>query len=402
MSVEQFTSIFAAPNYPYMKKLTSIIFSCFALGILHAQPQVLRTDQPVVKDQSVTFLLEAPHAKEVKVTGDFLKGKDLFGLGGELVMERDEGGRWSVTAKNLAPEFYYYYFLVDGVKTLDPWNISVVHNYKEHLNTFIIEGEESRPYTVADKHKGSLSQIWYPSSVIGCERRANVYLPYGYSSDQSYPVLYLQHGGGDDEETWVDMGRACQILDHLIDDGKAVPMIVVMPNSWDNQTASLNVVSPLTETPTIHLPEARNSEAFRSGGKWVDDLTNCLIPFIDAHYNVKPGKENRALAGLSMGGLYTLYAAQYHADLFSWWGVMGMGIEKNSDAQKILPPLQDSSYRLLWIGCGNSDMAIGNAKRLMKALDKREMPYVYYDSQDGHNWRSWRRDLLQFAPLLFK
>lgn len=385
-----------------MKK-TALILALTALPLLaEAQPPVLRTDQPAIKGNSVTFLLEAPNAKQVKVSGDFIEGKDMFGLGGQLNLVKDDKGTWTVTVDNLAPEFYYYYFLVDGVKTLDPWNIYVVHNYKEHLNTFIVEGEASRAYTVAKEHKGSLSQIWYPSSVIGCERRANVYLPYGYTTKKKYPVLYLQHGGGDDEETWVDMGRACQILDHLIAEGKVTPMIVVMPNSWDNQEASMNVVAPLTDTPTIHLPESRNSDAFRSGGKWVDDLVTCLIPYVDSHYSVAPGRKNRAIAGLSMGGLYTLYAAEHHAKLFSWWGVLGMGIENPADVDRILDPLKDAGYSLMWIGCGEKDMALRNAKNLMKGLESKGMPYIYYDSKDGHNWRSWRRDLLQFAPQLFK
>ena len=359
-----------------MKK-TALILALTALPLLaEAQPPVLRTDQPAIKGNSVTFLLEAPNAKQVKVSGDFIEGKDMFGLGGQLNLVKDDKGTWTVTVDNLAPEFYYYYFLVDGVKTLDPWNIYVVHNYKEHLNTFIVEGEASRAYTVAKEHKGSLSQIWYPSSVIGCERRANVYLPYGYTTKKKYPVLYLQHGGGDDEETWVDMGRACQILDHLIAEGKVTPMIVVMPNSWDNQEASMNVVAPLTDTPTIHLPESRNSDAFRSGGKWVDDLVGCLMPYIDAHYSVAPGRENRAIAGLSMGGLYTLFTAEHHAGLFSWWGVLGMGIENPADVDRILDPLKENGYSLMWIGCGANDMALRNAKNLMEGLERKGMPYI--------------------------
>ncbi len=367
-----------------------------------SMPAIQRVDLPVVNGTSVTFSLRAPSAAEVLVSGDFIPGTDGFGLGGELPLEKGPDGTWTLTVNNLAPEFYFYYYLVDGVRTLDPGNIAVVHNFREYLNTFMIPGEDSRLYELAPEKKGTLAQVWYPSSVIGCERRAQVYLPYGYDGSARYPVLYLQHGGGDDEEDWPQMGRACQILDNLIAQGKVVPMIVVMPNSWDNQIASMNIAQPLSDIPTIFSPEARSSDAFRSGGKWVDDLVGCLIPYMDSHFSTIPDRHHRALAGLSMGGLYTLYAAQHHADLFSWWGVLGMGIENPADVDMILDPVKEAGYSLMWIGAGKSDMAYRNAEILMEGMDRKEMPYTYYDPQDGHNWRSWRRDLRELLPLLFR
>ena len=134
----------------------------------------------------------------------------------------------------------------------------------------------------------------------------------------------------------------------------------------------------------------------------MDDLVTCLIPYIDGKYSTFTDADHRALAGLSMGGLYTLYAAQHHPELFHWYGVLGMGIENPDDCERILSPIRQEGYKLMWIGAGESDMALKNAKVLMKGLDERDMPYIYYDSKDGHNWRSWRRDLLQFAPRLFK
>ncbi len=378
---------------------TVLLGLCLPAGAQWVAPTY---DQPHVNGTSVTFSLNAPEAKTVQVTGDFITGADMFGLGGRADMHKGEDGTWTYTAENLAPEFYYYYFLVDGVRTLDPLNLTVVHNYQEHLNTFMIRGEESRYYEIAPSHKGTLVQDWYYSSVIGVERRVHIYLPYGYDCRKKYDVLYLQHGGGDDEETWITMGRACQILDNMIAEGSVRPMIVVMPNSWDNQIASQNIAEPLFKQPTIHRPEARQTDAFRSGGKWSDDLVQCLIPFIDSKYKVKKGADHRALAGLSMGGLYTLYTAQHHPELFRWYGILGMGIEEEKDVDAILDPIRKEGYRLMWIGAGEKDMALKNAKVLMKGLESKGMPYEYYNSQDGHNWRSWRRDFVQFAPKLFK
>lgn len=386
-----------------MKRLTTFIIAFIACAVMaDAQWVAPKYDQPVVDGNTVTFKLNAPDAKEVLITGDFIKGKDQFGLGGRELMTKDDKGNWTYTVSGLEPEFYFYYFIVDGVRTLDPFNVMVVHNYQEHVSTFMISGEESRYYEIAPSKKGSLTQAWYHSDVIGCERRVNIYLPYGYDGKTDYDVLYLQHGGGDDEETWVTMGRACQILDNLIAEGKAKPMIVVLPNCWDNQIAAQNIAEPLFPDPTIHRPESRKTDAFRSGGKWVDDLVNCLIPFIDENYCTKKGADHRAIAGLSMGGLYTLYAGQHHPELFHWYGVLGMGIENEMDCEKILTPIKEEGYKLMWLGTGSSDMALKNAKVLMKGLEERSMPYEYYDSQDGHNWRSWRKDLVQFALKLFR
>ncbi len=355
---------------------------------------------PEIIGNSATFILKAPKAKQVKIYGDFLPGVNEYGLGGNAEMTKNKDGIWEYTTDNLSSEFYFYYYDLDGVKITDPLNFMTIRNYSEYLSSFIIKGEESKYYEVAKEKKGSMSQGWYYSSVFEAERRMNVYLPYGYSSDKKYPALYLQHGGGDDEETWGAMGRVSQIMDNLIAEGKAEPMIVIIPNTLDNQLASQNVMNVIG-APTIFTID-HNDERFRQGGKYVDDFIQCIIPYAESHYSIKPGRENKAISGLSMGGIYSLYTIEKYPEMFSYIGIMGMGYEENTDADIALKPIKNEGYKLFWIGCGKSDIAYGNAVRLMDGLKRNKMDYTYFDSRDGHNWRSWRRDLVALAQLLFK
>ena len=162
---------------------------------------------PLVEGSSVTFQLKADAASEVKVFGDFLPGVNEYGLGGSAAMTRSEDGMWTYTATGLAPEFYFYYFEVDGVRVLDPWNLKVACNYSEFYNTFLVEGAESAAYDYAREGKGSVETRWYDSPEYGGQRRLNVYLPAGYSCGRAYPVLYMLPGGGDDEDSAVHLGR---------------------------------------------------------------------------------------------------------------------------------------------------------------------------------------------------
>lgn len=363
-----------------------------------AQLPILRIDQPEIDGTTVKFNLHAPEAKEVKLFSDFIPGTDIFGLGGNVLMEKGPDGTWTYTAENLKPEFYFYFYVVDGVKTLDPWNISVVHNYKEHLNTFLIKGETSRYYEVAGSQKGILVQPWYPSSVLGHEKRVSIYLPYGYDGKKKYDVLYLQHGGGDDEETWLTMGRLCQIMDHMIAEGKCEPMIVVMPNCWDNLLASFNVMPPLASERTYgEWPPTANP-----GGKYVEDLVTCLIPYVEANFRVKKGSGHRALSGLSAGGQYTLNVMKNHPELFDYICIMGSGIRDKSKAHDILTPFKEDGYRLFWTGCSEKDLTWDEFRTMIECVEAEGMEYTYFDPQSGHNWSTWRKNLMDFLPRLFK
>ncbi len=381
------------------KLFYTIIFSLLIINSYAQKMPGNRLVSPEVERDAATFRLNAPQAEEVILYGDFIPGIDMWGLGGSVKMTKNEEGTWEYMACNLAPEFYFYYYEVDGVKILDPLNLKVAHNFREYLSTFIIQGEKSKYYELADKHKGTLSQVWYPSKMAGLERRMNVYFPYGYSEQKEYPVLYLQHGGGDDEENWVDMGRVCQIMDHLIDEGKAEPMVIVMPNSWAGLQASFNIITP--EDMSVASPMTT------SESKHIEDLVYSIIPYVESHFSVKTGKEYRAISGLSLGGSFTMTIIKQHPELFDYVAVMGAGLGapgniENVNDEEALGPLKRSGYKLFWLGAGTKDMGYVNVMRLIEGFEKMDMDFVYYNSLDGHNWRSWRKNLIDFAPLLFK
>jgi enterochelin esterase family protein len=316
-------------------------------------------------------------------------------------MTEGKDGVWEYTAENVSPDFYGYYFTVDQTRTLDPNNVQIIRDGVRVSNLVIIPGDKSNLYLEAKDKKGMLSKVWYPSPAFGAVRRMYIYTPYGYGeTNKKYPVFYLQHGGGGDEDAWSTLGRACQILDNLIAQGKAVPMIVVMPNANPNQLASPDVMSPIPG-PSI-FQQDRTSDAFHSGGPYVKDLIEDIIPYVEKHYSVIKSKDSRALAGLSMGGIYTLYVTARHPDLFGYIGVLSMGFTPDRDPIKELTPVKNAGYKLYWVGCGKEDMAYDNAERLLKGLNDMGMKYTYFDKVGGHNWDTWRVCLKELAPLLFK
>ena len=314
---------------------------------------------------------------------------------------KEKDGVWQYTAENLAPDFYFYYFLVDGIKVMDPNNLKVVCNYSEFYNTFIIEGVGSENLTIAETQKGTLQTVWYDSPEYSGQRRMTVYLPYNYSTKKKYPVLYMLPGGGDDEDTWVDMGRLPQIMDHMIANGEAQEMLVVMVNSMPNELAAPHVMNPIPGRKS-HFQMMGTPEG-RTGGEFSNDLIRNIIPYIESHYSVKPGRSNRAVTGVSMGGFYLSNIIEEFPGTFNYIGFIGSGYNDAPErVDQALAEVKKAGYKLMWVGAGSLDMALSSAKNLMAGLDRASMPYTYYDSKDGHNWRSWRRDLQQFVPLIFR
>ncbi len=360
-----------------------------------------RLPSPVVKGGSVTFQLKADNAKTVEIVGDFLPDRNEYGVNGHALMHKDSDGLWRLTVDSLKPDFYYYHFLVDGVWVLDRGTLRLTRNFVDYESYFIVPGKESADYEECPDHKGSLVSVWYDSPEYGATRHMNVYLPYGYSADKRYPVLYLQHGGGDDEETWLDMGRTRQIMDHLIRDGRAVPMIVVIPNTMPDEAASQDVL-PLLKDKKGVFGRPVGSDGFLSGGDYVNDLTHNIVPYVESHFSVIKDKDHRALVGLSMGGSYTLYAIEHHPDLFGYIGIMGSGFFNEGDVDRGLAPVKKSGYRLFWVGVGEKDIAQPSAQKLIKGLKRNNMPFESFDPGSGHNWSSWRKDLKAIAPKLFK
>jgi enterochelin esterase-like enzyme len=390
-----------------MKKIKLCSAALLISASIFAQFGPPKLISPEVKGNNITVRFRAPKAIKVELTADFLPTKETKTNFGTYPMpvpvEMTEGkdGIWDYTAENISPDFYTYSITVDGIRMLDPNNLQVARDGQNMSNIVIIPGEKSNLYLEAAEKKGTLSKVWYPSPAYGKVRRMYVYTPYGYGeSKMKYPVFYLQHGGGGDEDAWTTLGRACQILDNLIAQGKAVPMIVVMPNANPSQFAAPDVMDPIPGTPVMQ--QGMESEEFHKGGEYVKDLMEDIIPYVETHYQVIKNKDSRALAGLSMGGIYTLYTTGRYPNMFGYIGVLSMGFTPKRDVVAELTPVKTAGYKLYWVGCGKTDMAYDNAERLLKGLNDLGMKYTYFDKVGGHNWDTWRVCLKELAPLLFK
>ena len=317
------------------------------------QYQVLVSPE-VHEDGRVTFRLYAPEAREVKISGDWMP-QEGFGRAA-VAMEKGADSVWTYTTEPLPSELYWYHFLVDGVRTLDPSNAHMIRDVASVFNIFIVPGGQGDLYSVQPVPHGTIQKRWYDSPGLGLKRRMTVYLPPGYEeSDQNYPVLYLLHGAGGDEEAWSDLGRATQIMDNLIASGKAKPMIVVMPNGNARDEAAPGKASGPLVQPSFMRPKIM-------GGSYITTFGD-VIAFIESNYHVKTGKEHRAVAGLSMGGFHSLHISRYHPNTFDYVGLFSPAImpRNNGDApvfqnmDETLEAQMKNGYTLYWIGIGKTD-----------------------------------------------
>lgn len=352
---------------------------------------------PVVHDDgSVTFKLLARQADKVSLSGSWMQG-----WGASLEMSRNDTGLWSLTIDPIPSEMYTYTYQVDGVRTLDPANGLTVRDGVRNESMFIVKGQRGELYSSNDVPHGTLSKVWYSSPVLKMNRRMYVYTPPGYADgNQKYPVLYLLHGAGGDEDAWTTLGRTPYILDNLIAAGKALPMIVVMTNgnAW--------AAAAPGEAPAMAAPADRMSLA----GKFEESLVKDVIPFIEKNYRVLTDPGHRAIAGLSMGGGHTMTITNNNPGLFSYVGVMSMGLMTgnrmgNYDADKHkgqIAALKDSGLKLYWIGCGKQDFLYEGVVNLRKLYDEQQFKYEYFESEGGHTWPEWRIYLSELAPKLFK
>jgi enterochelin esterase-like enzyme len=350
-------------------------------------------------DNSVTFRIYAPEVTDVKVSGGWMNG-----WGASESMVKNDTGLWTLTTGPLAPEIYTYSFAVDGIRMLDPANTQVMRDGARHESMLLVPGERSDLYTVNDVPHGTLSKVWYDSPKLGMKRRMYVYTPPGYEDSKSgYPVLYLLHGGGGDEDAWSTLGRTCQIMDNLVAEGRSNPMIVVMTNGNPGEAAAPG------ETPARKDSPADNM--FSMGmGLFEESLVTDVIPWVESHYRTLEGKANRAVAGLSMGGMQTMNLAFDYPETFDYYGVMSMGIvdrdpsgrEWFRDVDSRMDKTRKEGYRLYWIGCGTDDFLFQAAGNLVSKLEEKGMEYTYRESTGGHTWSNWRIYLSELAPLLFR
>jgi enterochelin esterase family protein len=276
-----------------------------------------------------------------------------------------------------------------------------------YTSTLIIPGKQAELIEINDVPHGTLSKLWYNSPTLGIYRRMYIYTPPGYEDNsENYPVLYLLHGGGGDEDAWVSLGRAHYIMDNLIAQGKAKPMIIVMTNGNPDQKASI------TDTKTTPPnPDAMISAV--ASAQFPESLVKDVIPYVEKHYRVIPNSANRAIAGLSMGCLQTQIAAMNNPELFQYIGLFSLGFHFNDFLREVtnkwLVPAYDNNletlranYKLFYIACGTEDFVYEGVVTLRKKLDERNFKYVYNETGGGHTWSNWRAYLSDFAPRLFQ
>ena len=342
---------------------------------------------PQITDSTVTFRLAADYATVVKLNGTWEGGYNLD--------MRKTNGVWEVTVPTPAPEIYTYSFNVDGVSVNDPQNVLVQRDGSRFLNMLMIPGEKTENYFEAKQH-GTIVHPWYESKIMATDaRRLTVYLPYGYEKNTKTknPVLYLMDGAGGDEAAWPSMGRAAQILDNLIEKGLAKPMIVVMPNTNNNQYAA----------QTLGIPTARvdrNAQA-QYQNAYERSLAEEIVPFIEKNFRVIAKPESRAIAGLSMGGGNTYNCSNMYPEMFRYVAPFSSAIigEMNKEALK---KIKDAGCKLYFVACGNTDFLFDTSNKLDAALTEIGFPHTYYVTEGGHTWANWRDYLNTLAPLLFK
>ncbi len=393
-----------------MKRLIALTVALL-IGVTMFAQQALWGTAPVVSPEihdnnTVTFRFKAPKAVRVQLTGDFLpvQKNAKFEAPGIVDLKEGQEGVWEYTTPEpLKPELYSYSFIVDGLRMNDPANVYLIRDVSTLTNVFIIGGDRADFYKVNPVPHGTVSRIWYDSPALGLERRMTVYTPAGYeTSGKRYPVLYLLHGMGGDEEAWISLGRTAQILDNLIAQGKAKPMIVVMPNGNASQEAAPGESSRGMVPPTMQLPktmEGSYEQAFPE-----------IVKFIDKNYRTIKSKSGRAIAGLSMGGFHSLHISKQYPDMFNYIGLFSAAIMPNKEVSSPiyenmggkLKVQFDKNPALYWIAIGKTDFLYKANEEYRKLLDGKGYKYTYYESDEGHIWKNWRIYLTEFVPMLFR
>ncbi len=361
-----------------------------SLCLAQQQPPPLQSPE-VHADRSVTFRFRDPNAQKVAV--------NVEGAKAPLAMQKDDQGIWTATTEPLAPELYGYSFNADGVHLLDPSNTRIKPNLLSLNNEVDVPGASPMPWDLTDIPHGAVHQHFYKSSIVGDNRDFYVYTPPAYDPNGKtvYPVLYLLHGYSDDASGWTAVGKANLILDTLIAQNKAKPMIVVMPLGYG---APEIVHRPPGSGAPFNNAELRekNLTNFRSA------LIDEVIPAVERMYRVQSGRDSRAIAGLSMGGAESLLTGLNRLDKFSWVGAFsagGLGGDFASDFAH-LDSSANERLHLLWIACGTDDRLITANRSLVNWLKEKNIHLTQIETPGMHTWMVWRNNLIEFAPLLFR
>jgi len=364
-----------------------------SLCVLPVAAQAPPTPPPPIQspevnaDRRVTFRFRAPNAKEVFLSREGAE---------RLAMQKDDQGVWSVTTEALEPDLYGYSFVADGVTLIDPSNHAMKPNLLWASSVVHVPGPPSLAWEIGDVPHGTLHRHFYRSGVVRDDRDYYVYTPPGYDANTAtrYPVLYLLHGFSDEANGWTAVGRAHVILDNLIAQGKAKPMLVVMPLGYG---APEIVKAGFRGFSDAGLRQ-RNFDRFR------DALLGEVIPQVEKSYRVAADRGSRAIAGLSMGGAESLYTGLNALDRFAWVGAFSSGgLRDEFDAD--FPGLDakaNDKLRLLWIACGTEDRMIEVNRKVRAWLTSKGVKHEAVETPGAHTWMVWRRNLAEFASRLFK
>jgi enterochelin esterase family protein len=407
-----------------------------AAGRGAARPRVVSPE--ILPDHKVTFRLLAPKAADVVVNGTWDSGTNIK-------MTRDEQGIWSVTVGPLGEQLWAYNFNVDGVKVMDPGNGEYQRDGNRYDSLLMISGPGSDLWDFKPEvPHGTVQAIWYASEVLKQKgRRMYIYTPPGYETGSArYPVLYLLHGGGGDEDAWITMGRANVIMDNLIAQGKAKPMLIVMPNGNAAQIVSQGYAyGPTPPRMSVTAPAPPPIQAAQGGlgmgrgaapagapasgqaapggrgtppspggrgmggvyeGSYPQSLVKEIVPFIEKTFRVLPDKDSRAIAGLSMGGGHTTSATNNNPGVFGWIAVWSAGGQDTEEYVNTLKKVDAGGVKHYWIGAGTTDMALNGSKNLFSAAQKAGLNTTFHTAPGAHYWFIWRQFLGEYGSLIFK
>ena len=378
-----------------MKRHFFFLFVLMALTMSaqgYLSPSVNSPD--ITKDGTVTFRVKAANADTVRLIIDSRL---------DTLMKHTGNETWSITLRGLEPDLYMYYYIVDGMKVIDNENAHTLRDVKSVMNTFVLDPQGDCPVAVHNVPHGEVRAVWYDSPTLGAKRRMMIYLPPGYEeSRQRFPVFYLLHGSGGDETVWLEQGRAAQVLDNLIASGKAVPMIVVMPNGNVDEQAASNMSALGNVQPTF------------AHKNWMDGTFeqsfSDIMNWVDKNYRTRTGKRYHAIAGLSMGGYHSLYISANQPDDFAYVGLFSPAISRMDQGKcTIYDDLEGKLVnqfkqrpKVYWLGIGEKDFLYKDNAEFRKLLDKNRLRYTYHESGAGHEWANWRDYLVIFTQLLFK
>ncbi len=358
----------------------------FLSSIVFAQRPWMQTiESPIIhSDKTVTFNLKAPDAKKVEISAQFLKGNQ--------VLEKDTSGIWTINLGPVDPDIYPYNFIVDGISIADPNNANIFPNERFKSSLVDIPGEKSEVYLVQNVPHGNVTYSYYFSETLNVTRPLLIYTPPGYDKNNNkYPTFYLVSGTTDTEETWFKVGRTNFILDNLISQKKAVPMIVVMPYG--------NMLSGTPDPNTIQVAEIYKV--------FSDDLTKNIIPFVEENYRVIPDREHRAIAGFSRGGGQSLFSGFLNFEKFAWIGSYSAYLtkevfEKYFENIYTNPELTNKKLKLLWLGVGNEDFLYKQAETFVNILKEKNIEHKSLITGGGHTWMNSRHYLTETLQLFFK